>query len=126
MIGIVDFFLLPRIFFHRNTFERNLLFSNTRTDRRVIITCQRYRHGNLKYIYIRVERGTLSYASFRCYLFIIKKINFSLPTTIDLKREREREKSKSFVLRFPVFYIPFIYPVSRRRGNNEHISSGAQ
>lgn len=64
MIGIVDFFLLPRIFFHRNTFERNLLFSNTRTDRRVIITCQRYRHGNLKYIYIRVERGTLSYALF--------------------------------------------------------------
>lgn len=51
MIGIVDFFLLPRIFFHRNTFERDLLFSNTRTDRRVIITCQRYRHGNLKYIY---------------------------------------------------------------------------
>lgn len=109
MIGIVDFFLLPRIFFHRNTFERNLLFSNTRTDRRVIITCQRYRHGNLKYIYIRVERGTLSYASFRCYLFIIKKINFSLPTTIDLKRERER-KIKIFRAPVPCILHPIYLP----------------
>lgn len=39
---------------------------------------------------------------------------------------RKKKKSKSFVLRFPVFYIPFIYPVSPRRGNNKHISSGAQ
>lgn len=114
MIGIVDFFLLPRIFFHRNTFERNLLFSNTRTDRRVIITCQRYRHGNLKYINALNGEPCLTHFSM---LFIYNKKNKFLSSYDDRFKERKREKNQNLSCSGSLYFTSHLF--TRSRGEEE-------